>query len=185
MGMAEGLSFIDYTMSACPPILGYNNGIGTIYADDCLRRNRMAYGLIAANRYKRVILAADWPQGPEAGSQLADSIAVVLNTGTDVTLILANTSIRDASTCSVRSLMYRWNRSCDSPRQDPPAYMESIRKRFPQVHFVDPNLVLCGPDNQCSPLLDEKLLYRDDNHLNDVGSRAIGKKLLAMGISLE
>ena len=139
MGMAEGLSFIDYTMSACPPILGYNNGIGTIYADDCLRRNRMAYGLIAANRYKRVILAADWPQGPEAGSQLADSIAVVLNTGTDVTLILANTSIRDASTCSVRSLMYRWNRSCDSPRQ--PA----------GLHGEHPEALSAGPFRRSKP----------------------------------
>ncbi|MGD0547392.1 MAG: acyltransferase family protein, partial [Terracidiphilus sp.] len=56
MAKAEGISMMDYTMDACPPILGYDNGRGWAYARNCLLRNEMDYQLIASGRYKRVIL---------------------------------------------------------------------------------------------------------------------------------
>jgi hypothetical protein len=33
-------------------------------------------------------------------------------------------------------------------------------------------------------VLDDRLLYRDDDHLNDIGSREIGEKMLSLGASL-
>ena len=183
MGKANGLSFMDYTMQGCPPILGYRTDKGAWYVRGCLKRNEMAYHLIAANHYDRVILAGHWPRNPEAGEQLASSIGAVLKTGAKVTLILNNETIKGAASCPSRRLMYRWRNSCDSLRQGPPEYIKKIRLEYPQVRFIDPNQVICHAD-RCSPVLNGKLLYRDDDHLNDIGSREIGQELLIKGVSL-
>jgi len=183
MGKAKGLSLMDYTMQGCPPILGYHTDQGAWYVRACLKRNEMVYGLIAASHYDRVILAGSWPRNPEAGEQLASSIGAVLKTGAKVTLIVNNEAIKGAASCPIRRLMFRWKKSCDSLRQGPPEYIKKIRSEYPQVRIVDPNQVICHAD-KCSPVLNGKLLYRDDNHLNDIGSREIGHELLTIGVSL-
>ncbi|WP_256660538.1 SGNH hydrolase domain-containing protein [Pseudomonas sp. G(2018)] len=55
--------------------------------------------------------------------------------------------------------------------------------KFPQVHFIDPNQVICTA-GVCSPMIKGQLLYLDDLHLNEVGSRFIGRTLLDRGNSL-
>ncbi|MNF06616.1 hypothetical protein D3C80_2066070 [compost metagenome] len=58
-----------------------------------------------------------------------------------------------------------------------------MRARFPQIRFIDPNQVIC-PAGVCSPIIEGQLLYLDDSHLNEVGSRFIGRTLLERGFSL-
>ncbi len=148
MGKANGLSFMDYTMQGCPPILGYRTDKGAWYVRGCLKRNEMAYHLIAANHYDRVILAGHWPRNPEAGEQLASSIGAVLKTGAKVTLIINNETIKGAASCPSRRLMYRRRNSCDGLRQGPPEYIKKIRLEYPQVRFIDPNQVICHADRE-------------------------------------
>jgi peptidoglycan/LPS O-acetylase OafA/YrhL len=183
MANAEKTSFMDYTMDGCPPIRDYDTGKKGMYAERCLKRNAKAYDLIAANHYQRVILAAQWPRNAEAGRKLAASIDAVLKSGAKLTLIVNNERIRGAASCSIRRLMFDSSANCDGERQGPPDYFEQIRALYPQVHIVDPNLAICRSD-KCNPVLNDKLLYRDDVHLNDVGSREIGYQLLAVGMSL-
>lgn len=180
MAKAEGRAFMDYTMDGCPPIFGYDTGKGSAYAERCIKRNETIYALLAKNHYPRVILAGSWPRDKKAGEQLATSIEMILKTGSKLTVILANEAIDRASSCPTRRLMYGTAESCVGPKNGPPAYFTEIESRFPNVHFIDPNLVICH-GNVCDPVLDETPLYRDDAHLNDVGARLIGKFLMKMG----
>lgn len=180
MAKEEGITFMDYTMDGCPPILGYDTGKGPAYAERCIKRNETIYAMMANNRYTRVILAGSWPRDKKAGEQLTTSIETILKTGAKLTVILANEGIDRATSCPTRRLMHSAAEHCERPRNGPPVYFKEIESRFPSVHFLDPNRVICR-GNLCDPVLDDTPLYRDDAHLNDVGSRLIGKYLMRMG----
>ncbi|CAK0759133.1 membrane hypothetical protein [Gammaproteobacteria bacterium] len=183
MAKAKGLSFFDYTMDGCPPILGYETEHSLPYRERCLKRNEAAYAHLLTKNYSRVILASSWPRTAKAREQLMSSIATILGTGAQLTLIVNNESIARASSCPIRRLMYGNSSNCQSQRQGPPEYFADIRSRYPSVNIIDPNLAICDGD-KCSPTLGDTLLYRDDGHLNDVGSRLIGEILLGMDIHL-
>lgn len=179
----DGISLMDYTMDSCPPILGYSGGMSAVYAQHCAQRNEQVFALIEAKRYPYVVLAGSWPKEEAAQAIVEASLArVVAHTG-QVIVILKNQPIDKAATCSIRKLMFGTERSCDVTEASLPHYWAAIRDKYPQVRFIDPNQVLC-PNGRCSPLIDGKLLYLDDNHLNEVGSRYIGQTLLDRGFSL-
>lgn len=184
MAKAEGKSFIDYTMDGCPPILGYDTGKGPAYSERCMKRNAAIYAQLASNQYAHVILAASWPTDSRVGEQLTTSVEAILKTGSKLTVILANEGIDRASSCPVRKLMHSAEKHCGQSRKGSPAYFSGIQSRFPSVHFLDPNRVIC-PENMCDPVLNETPLYRDNGHLNDVGARLIGTRLIEMGATIE
>lgn len=100
-----------------------------------------------------------------------------------VIVILSNQSIDNAATCPVRRLMFGTDHACSTPLETTAPYWHGIQTRLAQVHFIDPNQVIC-PAGLCSPIIDGQLLYRDDAHLNDVGSRFIGRTMRDWGFSL-
>lgn len=183
MAKAQGISLMDYTMDGCPPILGYDTGKELAYKEKCLKRNEAIYERIKASKYSRVVLAGNWPQDDLAGDQLMSSIQIVLQTGAKVTLIVTNEEIDRASTCVIRRVMYEIDGNCEGMRKGPPAYFKKIAVHFPQIHIVDPNQVICQAE-KCSPTLQGKLIYRDNLHLNDIGSRLVGSGMLQRGQSL-
>jgi len=180
MAKAEGKSFMDYTMDGCPPIFGFDTGKGAAYSGRCIKRNEAAYSLLTSNRYTHIILASSWPRDEKAGGQLVESIEKILKIGSKLTIILANESIDRASSCPIRRLMSGSVELCQGPRNGYPLYFNEIKSRFPSVHFLDPNRVICRGDF-CDPVLDDIPLYRDDVHLNDMGARLVGKYLIDMG----
>ncbi len=187
MAKAQGLMIMDYTMDGCPPILGFETTQTRSYVQRCLQRNQFVFKMLAEHPYRKVVMAGSWPRVPVAEELLAASIKAVLKTGAQLTVILANSAIDRAESCSLR----RWIHaptggdgvSCDAPRQAPPEYMLRIQARFPQVTFIDPNQVICVADT-CRPVLSDVPLYRDSAHLNDVGSRLIGRVLMQQGVQL-
>lgn len=183
MAKTEGLSLMDYTMDGCPPILGYDTGKVATYATRCRKRNEVAYEKVSANHFSLVVLAASWPKTPEAGKLLMSSIDTLLRTGAKLTLILRIESIEHSSSCPIRRMMYRTTESCEGPRHSFPEYFNNIRIRYPTVHIIDPNNVICSRE-KCNPVIGDVPLYRDDAHLNDTGSRLIGESLLRMGVYL-
>jgi hypothetical protein len=183
MAKAEGISIMDYTMDGCPPILMYDTGKASSYAERCRKRNKTAYENILVNHFSRVILAASWPNDVKAGDQLMSSIDVVLKSGAKLAIILNNESIEQASSCPIRRIMYSSSESCEGLRKGPPVYFKEIRSRYPTIHILDPNQIICS-GNKCSPMIGNVLLYRDNGHLNDVGSRLIGQSLLNIGATL-
>lgn len=179
----DNIALMDYTVDYCLPVLGYSGGMPPVYADHCARRNEHVYDLIEHNNYHYVVLAGSWPRDERAEAMIEASIRRVVEHTGQVIVIFKNQPIEDAATCPIRRLMFDPDRRCDAVQLARPHYWSDIRSKFPQVHFIDPNQVIC-PGGRCSPLIDDKLLYLDNAHLNEVGSRFIGKTLLDRGFSL-
>jgi peptidoglycan/LPS O-acetylase OafA/YrhL len=183
LSKAAGISIMDYTMDGCPPILMYDTGAAQLTAERCRKRNEAIYTNIAESHFSRVILAGSWPQGAKAGEQLMSSIDIVVKSGAALTIILSNEYIERANSCPIRRIMYHSDEHCEVQQNPPPAYFIKIRTRYPNIHIIDPNQIICR-NNTCSPLIGDILLYRDNGHLNDIGSRLIGDSLLKMGVTL-
>lgn len=183
MAKKQNLSFMDYTMDGCPPILGYEIENSPLYQQRCLKRNKNAYDEILKQHFPRVVLASNWPKNNEAGEKLISYIATILESGAQLTLILNNETIPHASSCPIRRIMYKTTNGCTSTQENRPEYLNKIQHLYPKVNIIDPNIVICDRGT-CSPTIGDTLLYRDDGHLNDVGSRLIGEILMKNGINL-
>jgi peptidoglycan/LPS O-acetylase OafA/YrhL len=179
----DDLAFVDYTMDGCPPIAGYDSGKISAYVKRCQLRNEAAYEEIERRKYKHVIMASNWPEAIETAPLLISSIERAQRTGAHVTVIFRNEAIENGNTCAIRNAMYGRDMPCKKLPKGQPAYIKDLQVRFPNVSFIDPNTVICGPAG-CDPVLDGLLIYRDSVHLNDPGSRLVGERLLAHGVSL-
>ncbi|WP_241494999.1 acyltransferase family protein [Pseudomonas mediterranea] len=179
----NGIELMDYTLDSCPPIFGDTAQVSTVYAAHCRERNRHVLSLIEQHHYPYVVLAGAWPQDAAAVDRVEASIRQVVANADQVIVILSNQNIDKAATCPVRRLMFGIDRRCSAQLDITAPYWAGIRVRLPQVRFIDPNQVIC-PAGLCSPIIDGQMLYRDDAHLNDGGSRFIGRQLLDQGFSL-
>ena len=56
-------------------------------------------------------------------------------------------------------------------------FKQAVQRRYPQVQWINPRAAICDLE-RCQTVLDGTPLYRDENHLNDIGSRAIGRLFL-------
>lgn len=179
MAAADGLAVMDYTMDNCPPLLGYK----ATNTEKCEKRIAMTLDYIKSRKFSKIILAANWPHKKQAGEKLEETVRLLLGTGAGVTLIVDNAYISQASRCPIKKLMYRSNANCSGELMEGVGYLEEIRAMHPGVKVVDPNSVICR-GKICDPVAGDVLLYRDNGHLNDLGSRLIGEKLLAAGVRL-
>ncbi|WP_197432178.1 acyltransferase family protein [Ectopseudomonas composti] len=173
-----GVSIVDYTMDACPPLYRYLDRAAVAgRGEQCKFRNDYIFDRIKEGRYSFVVLAASWPSDEGAGDYLLNSLDVISSAGASVVVVLKNQTIKHANTCSVRSIMYGAY-ECRVSRDARQVYWERVRERYPDVIFIDPNEVICA-GNYCSPVVDGVLLYRDEGHLNDEGARKIGGLMLS------
>lgn len=179
----NGIRLMDYTLDACPPIFGHDAQLSTAYGARCVARNQKVLRMMEHNHYPYVVLAGAWPKDEAAADIVEASIRRVAANAGQVIVILSNQSIDNAATCPVRRLMFGTDQTCSAPLDTRVSYWSAIRDRLPQVRFIDPNQVIC-PAGLCSSIIDGQLLYRDDAHLNDLGSRFIGRALLKQGVSL-
>jgi peptidoglycan/LPS O-acetylase OafA/YrhL len=179
----DNLSIMDYTMDSCPPIIGYTVDMSATYAEHCAKRNERAFNLIEQNHYRYVVLAAIWPRDAIAKDIVEASIKRAVEHSDQVIVILRNQHIEKAASCPIRHLMFDTDHSCTVTQSTAAPYWADIKVKFPQVRFIDPNQVICTA-GVCSPIIRGQLLYLDDSHLNEVGSRFIGRTLLDRGYSL-
>ncbi|EJM58786.1 putative acyltransferase [Pseudomonas sp. GM48] len=179
----NNIMLMDYTMDSCPPILGFTAEMPAVYAAHCAKRNERVFSLIEQNKYRYVVLAAIWPKDAQARVLVEASIQRVVENSGQVIVILNNQHIEKAASCPIRRLMFGTKRKCSVAQSALAPYWADVRARFPQIRFIDPNQVIC-PAGVCSPVIEGQLLYLDDSHLNEVGSRFIGRTLLDRGFSL-
>lgn len=179
---SDGITITDYTMNGCPPIWDYEAHKLAAYAAKCKARNKYSYNHIGKVKYKVVILSANWPPPQEVGELVKRSVGLIVNSGAKVIIILENAPIERAESCPIRKLMYGLSKECDVRETNHAEYWKDVKNTYPHVLFVDPNDVICK-NGVCSPVVDRTLLYRDSGHLNDIGSRLVGKLLISRGVS--
>jgi peptidoglycan/LPS O-acetylase OafA/YrhL len=56
---------------------------------------------------------------------------------------------------------------------------DELRKTHPRLVIFDPTPLLCD-QSRCYATKDHQLMYRDDDHLNDEGSKLVGRSLLQL-----
>lgn len=171
---------IDFTMDACPPILEYTNGLSISYGKRCIARNEYINQLIEKNHYKYIVMAANWPQDDNVYTYLVNTLEKYLKSGAKIIIILNNPAIEHAATCPIRKIIFNKSASCSIKQPITANYWAKIKHLFPQVTFINPNRIICK-DNECNPVIQNTPIYRDNGHLNDIGSRLLGKELLKKG----
>ncbi|PKF50853.1 acyltransferase family protein [Enterovibrio nigricans] len=91
------------------------------------------------------------------------------------------------SNCLVKKANYHWmaKSSCDEneePFKERYRYfndmLNSLKKKYPQLVIIDIPDLLCK-DNKCVSSIDGKPIYKDNNHINAVGSRKIYEAYMA------
>lgn len=178
----QGLTIMDYTMDACPPLVGYVPQGNVFYAQKCVKRNEQMLSFLQSSEIKHVVMAANWPVDNAADVAMQETLKVMGGMNIKVTLILANSTIKTAPKCSIRQAMMQSGDECAAVQQSQPEYvLKAAQSR--DVYVLDPNRFICVEAN-CFPEREGVLLYRDSGHLNDVGSRWLGNKFLGEGYRL-
>ncbi|WP_194712684.1 acyltransferase family protein [Noviherbaspirillum soli] len=187
----HNVAVMHYTMDGCMPLKELALGPKASYAEKCRLRNKLNYDLIASGNYKYVILAASWPNDGTAAyfarlhQGLKDSISAILSAGAKPIIILNNQGTTNAN-CPIRRLLFGSADSCDTlaqPNGRQRLMFQALKREFPTTSYIDPNKAICD-GGYCHAMIGNVPLYRDSGHLNDMGSRLIGKMLLEKGIRL-
>ena len=183
MAKADGIALMDYTMDGCSPILDQYGADTSIYEQHCQARNQFVYDYLEKHHFDYVVLGSAWPDSDKIVPRIEESLRRIQKTGAKLIVIQTNEHIEHAATCPIRKEMFGLKTDCSVENVPTRQYWTQIRQDIPGIHFIDPNQAICN-EQRCSPVLGQTLLYRDEFHLNNDGSRAIGERLLQEGITL-
>jgi peptidoglycan/LPS O-acetylase OafA/YrhL len=141
-----------------------------------------------ALQYEHVIIGANWSQYSEAGSinynNLLDTISKIVEKGKKVTIIFALPPTTAENLHKLK--LIKGNRFVffenDTSSIELPKYWESgmaieIKKRFPQINFIDMKDVMCH-NKECQLTINGVVVYRSNDHFNTIGGRLMAEKYL-------
>jgi len=190
----------DYTLDRCIPIVGLNWG-GNIYkAEHCKKRNAKAMQYVQEQGFKYVVMAASWPgietqrmfndvNRLESGvdktklftEQLQHTVELIIAAGAIPVLIEDTPTLAGKSPkCPIKKIIFDDSLDCSISLTDNPfisTAFSQIQKRFSQVLIIKPSELYCI-NNECSMMLKNTPLYRDDDHLNERGAEILAVKYL-------
>ena len=147
---------------------------------------------IKGDRYFFVTNANPEPSQANSNANIAaglrETLRRITKAGSTPVLIYDNPQVekRDFK-CSRMNLLPFHDEPCSFPlsyveeqQRLKRALFAQLADEFPQLKFIDPNSLLCSKDS-CYTELEGVPLYRDDDHLNQVGSEWLAKKMLENG----
>ncbi len=81
--------------------------------------------------------------------------------------------------CALKSKQFCSISASDAEKEQANFYRfkEAASARFPDLTWINPRQVMCG-EEVCETVMDGIPLYRDDNHLNYIGSKLLGEAYL-------
>ncbi|MBJ6978098.1 acyltransferase family protein [Luteimonas sp. MC1895] len=156
------------------------------YVTELLDRERIETVVLAGNYtrfYNDEILRAGSLEGRGAfESGMRAAIGVAQSSASRVVILstipLLTKGLHD---CVLRAERFQTDRECVLPTKDylertrdVEAFFASLREEFPDVIWIDLSRLMCGPTT-CVTEMDGTPLYKDDGHLNDIGSRLLAK----------
>ena len=116
------------------------------------------------------------------------TVETIIDQGSVPVIIMDNPTIPLATLkCSYKRVLYQQlDKPCSVSRSDVDEQKRLVKlifaalaEKFPQVRVIDPLDQLCD-QLECATLLGEMPLYRDQNHLNAVGSQLLGERYLGI-----
>lgn len=174
---------------------------------ECINRSKSLYKQL--HRYKYVALAGYWSipdlkpdryffsdlSNPELSNQttrkvleraFSDSIRQIILAGSIPVIIKDNPTVPDQLfNCSRRKLLPFYNEPCEFSRaivDSQQSFINTLIDRFAETHpsllVIDPNKIICA-SGTCSTELEGMPIYRDDDHLNQMGSQILGALYIA------
>ncbi len=181
MAKYQGLGLFDYTMDACPPIIGYKFQDNSAYSQRCIKRNEKIHDFLKKGDISKVILAANWPDNEDAAIAFKETLTILIDMGLQVTVIKSIQRLDKGPECVIRNIAWERDINCSVVQKYQSQYLYSINKSFPSINVIDPNKYICNK-GICSSVIGGKVLYRDKEHLNDVGSRFLGHLYIKDGV---
>mgnify|MGYP005994676773 CR=1 FL=1 len=141
-----------------------------------------------ALQYEHIILAANWDAYSEPGTpnyiRLLDTINNIVNQNKKVTLIFSLPMTTSENLHRLKLLKASdfvfFNEEADPiirPTYKDSQIVKDIKQRFPSINFIDLKDVMCD-NNQCDLVLNDVIVYRNNDHLNTIGAKLIAEKYL-------
>ncbi len=189
----------DYTLDRCLPIFDLKWGSNLHLANKCEARNQLSAEYIKQNSFDYILMAASWPGANTrrifAPERLVDDqkIKQVLQQKLDKTIqgIIASGAIpviiEDIPTlegkhpkCPIKQRLFNADLNCDIKYTTNILFLDlinSLKKKHTQLIVVSPHKTMCNNDN-CTMILSDIPLYRDEDHLNEIGSTILADLFL-------
>lgn len=190
----------DYTLDRCIPIADLNWGGNLYKAERCKERNAQAMKHIQQHEFNYVVMAASWPgietkrMFNEVGQltanidktelladKLRHTVELIISTGAVPILVEDTPALAGKSPkCPIKQLIFNDQLNCNISLVDNAFISEAfvaVQKRYPQIIIIKPSELYCT-DNSCTMALGNMPLYRDDDHLNVEGAKALAVKYL-------
>lgn len=193
------LTGIDYTLDRCLPIFDLKWGSNLHLANKCENRNTLAQEYIKAHSFDFVVMSASWPgiqtkrlfieqrieedkiKAQLLSQQLEATISDIINTGaTPVILEDIPTLGGKSPKCPIKKALFNDALNCDIFHHNNEFFhhlLINLQRKYPQIILLEPHQLMCS-DKKCEMALNNIPLYRDEDHLNEVGSSVLGQKFL-------
>lgn len=197
----EMVSVQDHTLDRCPPIIGLRWGKSEFKANQCYERNEINKRYIELTKPSFVIIAASWPNERStmafdevSGGFVAEEQATNLlaNKLEETIHFLDNLSIKtivltdtpyvksNVFTCPIKKELFNASLDCQIPdgrNNFLTAQLLKLEKKYTSLKVIEPRDTVCN-EGKCSLSLNGIPLYRDIDHLNDIGSRAMAEEYI-------
>jgi hypothetical protein len=189
----------DYTLDRCLPVLSLNWGSNMHMAQKCQQRNNVAQQHIEQQKFDYVVMAASWPHfttqriftdvlvtdSQEKKALLKDKITETLNViissgATPIFIEDTPTLLGKSPKCPLKKELFNSTLQCNIKRVDNNMMGEilaEITPLFPSLIIVKPHTLYCEGES-CNMSLKGLPLYRDDDHLNEVGAKLLAQEYL-------
>jgi len=190
---------LDYTLDRCIPVFELKWGSNLHKAGLCENRNRLAREYIENNNFAYVVLAASWPdygtrrifteqqiQNKELvesifQSRLTETLKIISETGATPIFLTDTPTLKGKSPkCIIKNAIFDSKLDCDIQHKKNElvtATLNKLKTQFPNLITLEPHKMMCN-GSQCTMEINGIPLYRDDDHLNEVGSSLLGERYL-------
>ena len=185
----------DYTLDRCLPILDLKWGSTIHLAEKCKNRNKLTANYIQKNNFDFVVMAASWPGITTRRifeedrledndriekllkSKLIETLQIIVDSGAIPVMIADTPTLAGKSPkCPIKKELFNTKLNCDIFHHSNKLFNEligSLSNEFPQLVTIRPQLLMCDAEN-CKMDLNGVPLYRDEDHLNKIGSKLLG-----------
>lgn len=189
----------DYTLDRCIPLFGLDWGSNAFMASKCRERNELAKNHIVQNEFNYVVMAASWPHATTQRiyidgrkstqeethfifyTSLKNTIETIIQSGATPIFIEDTPTLGGKSPkCTVKKSVFNEGLDCSILRIDNPMVdkaLTKIKQDYEQLVVLKVHDLYCV-NGHCKMAIDGLPLYRDDDHLNELGAKYLAELYL-------